>query len=1332
MSDDPRPYKINRFSEVADTLSALRSDPRITNLYHDVQSAQVALAEADPDNPHARDNPGIPWISGSGNCSSPSDDPPYQLEQDKSTYTTFDDVPINARDLPYPRGSVVRIGLWADHDHRHDRLPVAGAHVYAAGVDRSTARSLASIINTTTGLPDAIGDYTTLEGQMLDDLATDIFGDPTDPTDTGAIGHIAAALGEDEVPIHLVLFDHHTHQCLTEATARHRDRPAVNALHDLLALRSGIETGDLDEPMVTILQDDLQNHVALPHPNYGLIGAFAQLFSATYAQFTDSDTCDWASPHLLAPPWAAPNDHITTPDIAWRRLNADDEWVSLLETFHWQFFDRRPVAMKHSDGGLLPDYVPNVDTHGDTVWVPTRVDLGSQLPLAYVWFALRELAPNSGLEQRARDTFGDIQDFSQYAYQHPPGGRVDPPALGRLTRADITLLARRLAHVVATIERLLTYRSSDVATAKTPRTPASWATVDLGGANLTRGAREFLEQEHHAAEADALDHIGQPIPDRVAAGESTIVHATTKPRLHNDIAATLSGALTPSMGTEPGLDTGTAHDWLDDPDRLHDHLQLDEGDWVVLHPLTDDGSPAVPWGDKPDKLKHGLLATIDELNRETGRVTLTALNTDYLSNDIPDRFSPWHLQWYGPDEAGNPPTDTDDEPFRVFLTEDTHFLVDPSVDGVPTGRAYTMLDSANPPELMSLFEDIASTDTVPTGTGLNADYNEWIINALDATAGTTGLNTPPLNEAQKDAGTTTAPRLVWVQGPFGSGKSSSALSTAVVAHAIDRAYRGLPAVIVVSVPSNTSGDEIAADIGRRAEQARRTPVIDGADDLLVARVASGDPEINADEFEELAYCGYASTDHDTYYGSRFDPDSPISLVQHRLQARATPTPIGHETPDPSDGGPLIVVATPSKLWGLLDRLFTGEANVGRGSDADVSLIALLAAGATDASLDYSPQALAHFGTHFFDGFAADEASQHSLAKAGIPGAFLAPTSQAIIGGDHRQLSMVQQYDWDEESRETVMGVGGHLSLMDYARLADGQTVPSVDRDDLQYSFAADIPYVGLNVCYRCNQTITQFCRPVYKEDGIELRVNPDNPTKRARPPTPQTDAMATALAPDWPLVTLTHDDRSGRATSQPEADLVAEAVAGLHDDDSVGVVVAHTDQRALIRDVLAAHPEVDSADVKVDTADGFQGGERDTILVSLSASEPDYISDEEEFILIDNRTLVALTRARSKVVLVASDALLSNVPDDPDLYDRALLLRNLATATDAADRLALNHAGRAGTPLASNQVRVPNIESITVEKVRQHSLNEFVPAPTTDNQSQQINMYRFKSIEAGH
>jgi DNA replication ATP-dependent helicase Dna2 len=79
----------------------------------------------------------------------------------------------------------------------------------------------------------------------------------------------------------------------------------------------------------------------------------------------------------------------------------------------------------------------------------------------------------------------------------------------------------------------------------------------------------------------------------------------------------------------------------------------------------------------------------------------------------------------------------------------------------------------------------------------------------------------------------------------------------------------------------------------------------------------------------------------------------------------------------------------------------------------------------------------------------------------------------------------------------------------------------------------------------------------------------------------------------------------------------------------------------------------------VDTVERMQGQERDVVVVSLTTSDTGYAERLAEFYFQPERLNVSVTRARRKLVLVGSTAVLRAFSPDPRLREAVELLRSL-------------------------------------------------------------------------
>jgi hypothetical protein len=73
----------------------------------------------------------------------------------------------------------------------------------------------------------------------------------------------------------------------------------------------------------------------------------------------------------------------------------------------------------------------------------------------------------------------------------------------------------------------------------------------------------------------------------------------------------------------------------------------------------------------------------------------------------------------------------------------------------------------------------------------------------------------------------------------------------------------------------------------------------------------------------------------------------------------------------------------------------------------------------------------------------------------------------------------------------------------------------------------------------------------------------------------------------------------------------------------------------------------------------FQGGERTVIVVSATESDRAYLLASSEFLLDPRRLTVALSRAKRKMVLVASRSVFSLFSPDEDVFANTQLWKNL-------------------------------------------------------------------------
>jgi hypothetical protein len=296
-----------------------------------------------------------------------------------------------------------------------------------------------------------------------------------------------------------------------------------------------------------------------------------------------------------------------------------------------------------------------------------------------------------------------------------------------------------------------------------------------------------------------------------------------------------------------------------------------------------------------------------------------------------------------------------------------------------------------------------------------------------------------------------------------------------------------------------------------------------------------------------------------------------------------------------------------------------------------------------------------FGHELCDLLVLDEASQMNLPEAVMAALPLKAAAPVVVVGDHRQMPPIVKHDWDAEARRTFQQFQVYESLFDTLR-------------------AKHTPVIRFAESFRLHAAMAEFLRAeVYRHDGIDYHSK-----KRDRLAAhPVADDLAAAvLNPDYPLVVVVHDETGCQVRNPFEQALIEPVLRSLADQskygldaaDGLGVVVPHRAQRAALQQ---SFPELCVVDPDtglpsrsaVDTVERFQGGERTVILVSATESDRAYLLASSRFLLDPRRLTVALSRAKRKMVLVASRSIFSLFSPDEDTFANSQLWKNLLVRT---------------------------------------------------------------------
>jgi superfamily I DNA and/or RNA helicase len=260
------------------------------------------------------------------------------------------------------------------------------------------------------------------------------------------------------------------------------------------------------------------------------------------------------------------------------------------------------------------------------------------------------------------------------------------------------------------------------------------------------------------------------------------------------------------------------------------------------------------------------------------------------------------------------------------------------------------------------------------------------------------------------------------------------------------------------------------------------------------------------------------------------------------------------------------------------------------------------------------------GQRTFDLAVIDEASQSTEPASWLP---LLRCQRVVLAGDHCQLPPTVL---SQEAAQQGLGV----SLMERLVARYGSQVTR-----------------RLDVQYRMHEAIMAFSsRQFY--DG-ELQAHPsvrghllcDLPGLAAGPLTSTPVQFIDTAGAGYDE----QEEPGGESRRNPqEADLVCRKVRALLEAgvpaEAIAVIAPYSAQVRLLREKL------DIPGLEIDSVDGFQGREKEAVVLSLVRSNPE---GEVGFLADVRRMNVALTRARRKVLIVGDSATLGGHPFYQDL-----------------------------------------------------------------------------------
>ncbi|CAN9177540.1 unnamed protein product [Alternaria alternata] len=369
-----------------------------------------------------------------------------------------------------------------------------------------------------------------------------------------------------------------------------------------------------------------------------------------------------------------------------------------------------------------------------------------------------------------------------------------------------------------------------------------------------------------------------------------------------------------------------------------------------------------------------------------------------------------------------------------------------------------------------------------------------------------------------------------------------------------------------------------------------------------------------------------------------------------------------------------------------------------------------------------------FNRRVFDYCIVDEASQITLPVCLGP---IRMAQKFILVGDHYQLPPLVQ------NKEAMEG-GLDVSLFKLLCEAHPQAVVSLEH---QYRMCADVMLLSNTFIYsgrlKCGTTTVASRKlALPKSEGLNVYHHKPyqsryNAAQACTGPDAADCWLSRSLSPDRPvifintdLISSTLETQSGsRITNTLEARLVTQLTVSLLSlgvpAGEIGIIAFYRSQLALLRQSLSsAHTQTQSSElaapaingqgcsgVELHTADKFQGRDKEVVIVSsVRSNENGTVGD----LLKDRRRVnVALTRARSKLIILGSEKTLSS---NELLRDMVAFCREKDWVVDLQPSMVESHAfEESATQTGKTPVKQPRSSSRSNNVTKSPSLT---PSPS--------------------
>jgi hypothetical protein len=515
-----------------------------------IERAQYMISGIRPGTPCASKSRWMPWLTGTGYGSLPEDSPSAGADTS----------------LMFSPDGLIRVYLFVEWDYMLDIVTLISARINCTRL-RGEPPSISQVVR---ALPDDRQACLDEEKALLEAFFKDL---------TAAIQKVANEVGSpDEAPIHLYFFSRQERDILMKAVCRQPSLISAWAIRDLLGLRQAI-----DQPMFSILQDEVQHRKALKFHSSGLLPILEQ------AAYFDRKN--------------------------WTAKRKDGTTVDLSLVFRDGLFNYALPYNRNPDGSIA--FLRDDLVHKDGYY-PARARFGDQLPIEYIWGVKGRL--DTYQERGKAKVLLEKRKWCDYTQKNR-----------RITDEELNLMGQKICLALEHIERSLNIRNRRLG--KKPIAVPKIAEFSLGISTLERSCREFLDLEYFSKRQEMYQHYALLPYQRVSSGRSLIFQCTSVFEFEQEFV--VKGKL-----VYEGIGLPKA-DCVANACRVKGSDGSSSGDWMVVTELkrTETGQFEEAQKRSPSEVEKSARAIVDKVDVQKLEISIKVVSWPRGKGS---KYSAWH------------------------------------------------------------------------------------------------------------------------------------------------------------------------------------------------------------------------------------------------------------------------------------------------------------------------------------------------------------------------------------------------------------------------------------------------------------------------------------------------------------------------------------------------------------------------------------------------------------------------------------------------------------------------------------------------------------------